>query len=275
MPLPPECGGAQVRNTRESLLPSLASSEGWSNAGGFGADPVPLERCLDLYAPRGEGSPLCANNLWTCPRCRLAVSALQAAVIVHPPEVLTIVLKRFQQHGHAPFLSSSLSGLHGSWNGGGLDDGGSAKVVTPVSFGLELCLDPWVLETLSVPGQQAASASTSSASPRFVYELFAVVHHSGTLRGGHYTAHARHPISGRWYHYNDSSVEPSLPGDDEGVAVAAPLEAVLSSPAAYVLLYRRRSGTAADEDARRESEARALTSLLQQQNASAAAALWG
>jgi len=38
------------------------------------------------------------------------------------------------------------------------------------------------------------------------YELFSTIHHHGSSGGGHYTAHARHPVTGHWAHYDDESV---------------------------------------------------------------------
>ena len=277
---PPSSRGAALGGKGGRVM----AAEDWGAGGtadrGFGADPVTLERCLDLYAPRGDGTPLGADNLWTCPRCRLAVSALQAMVVVRPPEVLTVVLKRFQQH-----VVARAAAQWGAWGEGGATM--SAKVDTPVSFGLELCLDPWVLESqqqhaapASVSGGGASGAAGAPPPPGvlssggLLYDLFAVVHHAGTLRGGHYTAHARHPLSGTWYHHNDAFVTPSLPpgasaaGAGNGVSggrqdgASEALLRVLATPAAYVLLYRRRRGTAADEAARRSSEAQALEAVL-------------
>ena len=38
------------------------------------------------------------------------------------------------------------------------------------------------------------------------YDLYAVINHSGTLTGGHYTAFAKNRDDLKWYHYNDSLV---------------------------------------------------------------------
>ncbi|KAJ3585582.1 hypothetical protein NHX12_014301, partial [Muraenolepis orangiensis] len=50
------------------------------------------------------------------------------------------------------------------------------------------------------------------------YELYATVDHYGNLRGGHYTATIRPPDSsqGRWYKFDNSSVEELVPGSGEG-----------------------------------------------------------
>ena len=61
-----------------------------------------------------------------------------------------------------------------------------------------------------------------------VYDLFAVCNHVGTLSHGHYTAFCKNPADGRWYNYDDSTVQPI--GEDQ-----------LVTPAAYMLFYVRQS----------------------------------
>ena len=61
-----------------------------------------------------------------------------------------------------------------------------------------------------------------------MYDLFAVCNHSGTLSRGHYTAFCRNPTDGRWYSYDDSTVQP-IPEDH------------LITSGAYMLFYVRQS----------------------------------
>jgi len=63
-----------------------------------------------------------------------------------------------------------------------------------------------------------------------VYDLYATVHHSGSLNGGHYTSHAL--VDSKWKHFNDASVS--------NASVAA-----LQSSTAYILFYARRDITLA------------------------------
>ena len=63
-----------------------------------------------------------------------------------------------------------------------------------------------------------------------IYDLYAVDNHYGGLGGGHYTAYAKNPLNGQWYHFDDSSVRP----------VSNP-ESTVTSSAAYLLFYRRRT----------------------------------
>lgn len=62
---------------------------------------------------------------------------------------------------------------------------------------------------------------------RFVYDLYAVSNHYGSMGGGHYTAYGKN-VNGNWYDFNDSSVSGVR---DQGSVVSA---------AAYVLFYKRR-----------------------------------
>ena len=55
---------------------------------------------------------------------------------------------------------------------------------------------------------EAFHPSSQEVSARDPYELFATVHHHGSAGGGHYTAQARHPVTGVWAHYDDESARP-------------------------------------------------------------------
>ena len=48
-------------------------------------------------------------------------------------------------------------------------------------------------------------AGSQEPSKNETYSLFSSIHHHGSARGGHYTAHAKHPVSGSWAYYDDES----------------------------------------------------------------------
>jgi ubiquitin C-terminal hydrolase len=79
------------------------------------------------------------------------------------------------------------------------------------------------------PFMQRCGAPVHSEAPP-VYDLYAVSEHTGSLRGGHYTTVARNSENGKWYDFNDGSVREV----DAAAAV---------TPRAYVLFYRRRTGS--------------------------------
>jgi len=58
----------------------------------------------------------------------------------------------------------------------------------------------------------------------YVYELYGICNHSGGVFGGHYTAFIKN-ANGKWYHFNDASVEEVLDLDS------------LISPKAYCFFY--------------------------------------
>jgi ubiquitin C-terminal hydrolase len=69
----------------------------------------------------------------------------------------------------------------------------------------------------------------TSPEPSFrdTYELFATVNHHGVAGGGHYTAQAKHPVTGQWNFFDDErSVQMSTPIIDKS---------------AYVVMYRKKS----------------------------------
>jgi len=68
-------------------------------------------------------------------------------------------------------------------------------------------------------------------SEQYVYDLYGVANHSGSVQGGHYTAYVKHQ-AGDWFHYNDTEVTLLDP---------AKIEATVVSKAAYCLFYRKRN----------------------------------
>jgi ubiquitin C-terminal hydrolase len=74
---------------------------------------------------------------------------------------------------------------------------------------------------------QTAVPVKVSQAPPLAYDLAAVVHHTGSLDGGHYTAQCRHPANGQWHEFDDATVRDTAP-------------AALSA-SAYVLFYVRQT----------------------------------
>jgi ubiquitin carboxyl-terminal hydrolase 8 len=63
-------------------------------------------------------------------------------------------------------------------------------------------------------------------SQKNVYDLFGVCNHMGGVLGGHYTAFVK--SQDKWFHYNDSTIEPVLNPQS------------IVSPSAYCLFYRKK-----------------------------------
>ena len=67
----------------------------------------------------------------------------------------------------------------------------------------------------------------------WVYDLYGIVNHSGSLYGGHYTADCMNPYDKRWYRFNDSYVS-EIDINSQGYS-----EYGSSSP--YLLFYCKRN----------------------------------
>lgn len=76
-----------------------------------------------------------------------------------------------------------------------------------------------------------------------LYELYAVLLHSGGALGGHYYAYIKDLCTGKWFNFNDSSVTPITVGDLKsaygGPSSYGGSSMYQTSANAYMLLYRR------------------------------------
>lgn len=62
----------------------------------------------------------------------------------------------------------------------------------------------------------------------YIYDLYAVCNHHGTMQGGHYTAFCKNSVDGLWYCFDDSDVQQL--SEDE-----------VCTQTAYILFYQRRT----------------------------------
>jgi ubiquitin C-terminal hydrolase len=62
----------------------------------------------------------------------------------------------------------------------------------------------------------------------YIYDLYGVCNHSGSVMGGHYTSFVKN-ANGKWYHYNDTIVS------------EVALQQQIISPKAYLFFYRKRT----------------------------------
>lgn len=129
-----------------------------------------------------------ANNEWFCPDCKNHVKATKKMEIYNSPNILIIHLKRFKN---------------------------TTKIDTLVRFPLEgLDISDFVIN--------------KSKEEKFVYDLFAVANHFGSMGFGHYTAYAKNYFNDKWYDFDDSHVS-EINGKD------------VITQSAYVLFYRKRN----------------------------------
>ena len=72
----------------------------------------------------------------------------------------------------------------------------------------------------------------------FVYELYAIMIHSGGAYGGHYYAYIKSFEDGLWYNFNDNTVTPLK----EEADVFNTFGGAGNSGTAYLLMYRKITG---------------------------------
>lgn len=130
----------------------------------FPDDPQ-LNHIQDLLTQNFE--PETINDV-TCQKCSTRVEMIKKSYIYNLPKVLILHLKRFK----LGYFSNS-------------------KIRTGVLFDEILTIKPQILH----PDTQTNTHS---------YRLFAVVHHTGGLNGGHYFTQKR--IGNKWYLFNDKCV---------------------------------------------------------------------
>ncbi|XP_045577704.1 ubiquitin C-terminal hydrolase 13 isoform X1 [Salmo salar] len=143
-----------------------------------------------------KSSTVSGDNQMYCDYCDGKTDAILACKMEHPPEILTLLLKRFE------FDYNRMSYVK-----------------------IESCVEvPHTLQTKDCD-----------------YELYAVVDHVGSLRGGHYTAKIKSYQNHNWYVFDDSYVTQ--------LNTAAPVLQLNSKPfeqdesfrsqSAYLLMYRK------------------------------------
>jgi len=156
-----------------------------------------LEEALQLFLAE---ELLSGEEQWRCNSCRKRVDARKKIDIWKLPPVLVIHLKRFE------YDTRSLR---------------FRKIQAELKCPLTVDLSEWV---------QAESKES------LVYDVQCVANHSGPFGSGHYTATCRHPIDGKWYHFNDDHVEE-----------VKDLDKILSHKAYVLFLVRNSSAATSDE----------------------------
>lgn len=184
-------------------LGSVMSSA--KNMLGLNGHTVALEDCLKAFfaTERMEG-----DEQYDCEKCKSKQDAEKSYSFAHLPEVMCFQLKRFNKSG---FL-------------GGL---GNQKNTVQVSFPVAgLDLGPYVYRISENTIVRDISHCAMSGSN--LYDLFAVVRHSGGINGGHYITNCKNPVNEKWYEFDDEFIR-QLPVE----ALSAP------STDAYLLFYKK------------------------------------
>ncbi|KAF0693553.1 Aste57867_15495 [Aphanomyces stellatus] len=149
-----------------------------------------VQDCLRAYT---EEEHMKEDDAFYCSKCKVHRSVVKKISLQRCPNVLVLHLKRFS---YSTFSRD--------------------KVSTAVKFpteGLDL--------------KEYCSLDNGYYDKCWEYDLIGMIHHMGSLNGGHYTAECRNPENGNWYDFNDETVS----------ALKKPHAA---SSSAYILFYQRR-----------------------------------
>ncbi|XP_034845714.1 ubiquitin carboxyl-terminal hydrolase 43 isoform X1 [Mirounga leonina] len=170
-----------------------------------------LDECFQFYTKEEQ---LAQDDAWKCPHCKALQQGMVKLSLWTLPDILIIHLKRFCQVGErrnklSTLVKFPLSGLN------------MAPHVAQRSTSPPPVTGPW-------PPWKPPACLPAGYPLDFLYDLYAVCNHHGSLQGGHYTAYCRNSLDGQWYSYDDSTVEP-LPEDE------------VNSRGAYILFYQKRN----------------------------------
>jgi ubiquitin carboxyl-terminal hydrolase 22/27/51 len=199
----------------KSATHALQVSSSTSAPGALGQSekrPSTLQDCLDRFTH----SETLSSSEYKCGLCRLEASAgttvgkptvphgmgaTKQLLIKKLPLVLSFQLKRFE---HA------LGGTHRK----------SHKIDTMISFPMNLDMTPYTTiparrqtsgarrsHVETVDGELSQDYEKSASNSAYLYTLFAVVEHQGTLQSGHYTCFVRQSGGvGQWFKFDDHMV---------------------------------------------------------------------
>ncbi|CAK9201941.1 unnamed protein product [Sphagnum troendelagicum] len=180
-----------------------------------GSVPMSLEGCLLAFT---KSELLSGENAWGCENCS---RQMKSQKVEEPPKVMVKrdAEKRFLISKAPPILTVHLKRFAQDMRGR------LSKLSGHVTFHEWLDISPFMDQRSSDKGV-------------YRYRLIGIVEHSGTMRGGHYVAYVRGPVTGEngsedvgpgshtWFYISDSHVRQTS------------LESVLQSEA-YLLFYEK------------------------------------
>nr|XP_020660485.1 ubiquitin carboxyl-terminal hydrolase 31 [Pogona vitticeps] len=169
-----------------------------------------LSQCFQLYTKEEQLAP---DDAWRCPHCKQLQQGSITLSLWTLPDVLIVHLKRFRQEGDRRVKLQNMV----KFPLVGLD-------MTP--HVVKRSQSSWSLPSHWSPWRRPYGLGRDPED--FVYDLYAVCNHHGTMQGGHYTAYCKNSIDGLWYCFDDSSVQ-QLPENE------------VCKQTAYILFYQRRT----------------------------------
>nr|XP_060504751.1 ubiquitin carboxyl-terminal hydrolase 31 isoform X1 [Panthera onca] len=169
-----------------------------------------LSQCFQLYTKEERLAP---DDAWRCPHCKQLQQGSITLSLWTLPDVLIIHLKRFRQEGDRRVKLQNMVKFPLT----GLD-------MTP--HVVKRSQSSWSLPSHWSPWRRPYGLGRDPED--YVYDLYAVCNHHGTMQGGHYTAYCKNSVDGLWYCFDDSDVQQL--SEDE-----------VCTQTAYILFYQRRT----------------------------------
>jgi len=186
-----------------------------------------LESCLHGFCVPDE---LRGQDQYRCEHCKKLHDATKAFTIASPPHILCLHIKRFKYD----FFGSKVSDyVKFPLENLDLSDfcsrGGARHSTSSPLSSLSSSHAPNDTRQRTNGHHPTSNGTTpSSYSKPPLYNLHAVICHSGSLHGGHYYAYAKNAATGTWYEFNDSMV-------------AEVDEVTVEQAEAYVLFYEQQT----------------------------------
>ncbi|XP_043570525.1 ubiquitin carboxyl-terminal hydrolase 43a [Chiloscyllium plagiosum] len=170
-----------------------------------------LAECFELYTKEEQLAP---DDAWRCPHCKNLQQGMVKLNLWTLPDILIIHLKRFRQMGERRTKLSTLVKFPLS----GLDMTPHVAKRTQNTKNFLSHWSPW----------RRPRFPSGSNHENYLYDLYAVCNHHGSMQGGHYTAYCRNSVDGQWYDYDDSNAE-LIPEEE------------VCTRGAYILFYQKRN----------------------------------
>ncbi|NXC35201.1 UBP31 hydrolase, partial [Campylorhamphus procurvoides] len=171
-----------------------------------------LSQCFQLYTKEEQLAP---DDAWRCPHCKQLQQGSITLSLWTLPDVLIIHLKRFRQEGDRRMKLQNMVKFPLS----GLD-------MTP--HVVKRSQSSWSLPSHWSPWRRPYGLGRDPED--YIYDLYAVCNHHGTMQGGHYTgkSYCKNSVDGQWYCFDDSEVQQLS-------------ESEVCKQTAYILFYQRRT----------------------------------
>ncbi|XP_061088381.1 ubiquitin carboxyl-terminal hydrolase 31 isoform X2 [Conger conger] len=169
-----------------------------------------LAQCFHLYTKEEQLAP---DDAWRCPHCKQLQQGSIKLSLWTLPDILILHLKRFRQEGDRRMKMQNMV----KFPLVGMDMAPHMVKRSQSSWSLPSHWSPW-----------RRPYGMGRDPEDYLYDLYAVCNHHGTMQGGHYTAYCKNSIDGQWYCFDDSDVQPI--SDDD-----------VCKQTAYILFYQRRA----------------------------------